>query len=69
MYLGLMSSGFPNLFAITGPGSPSVLSNMMPTIEHHVEWIAACIGFLRENGIREIEPQLEAQESRGGGAR
>ncbi len=63
MYLGLMSRGFPNLFAITGPGSPSVLSNMMPTIEHHVEWIAGCIGFLRENDIREIEPHLEAQES------
>ena len=63
MYLGLMSSGFPNLFAITGPGSPSVLSNMMPTIEHHVEWIAGCIGFLRQAGIREIEPHLEAQDS------
>ena len=63
MYLGLMSNGFPNLFAITGPGSPSVLSNMMPTIEHHVEWIAACIGHLRDNGMGEIEPRLEAQDA------
>ena len=63
MYLGLMSNGFPNLFTITGPGSPSVLSNMMPTIEHHVEWIAECIGFLRDNGIREIEPNLDAQDA------
>ena len=63
MYLGLMSHGFPNLFTVTGPGSPSVLSNMMPTIEHHVEWIADCIAYLRENGIREIEPRLEAQDS------
>ena len=63
MYLGLMAHGFPNLFTVTGPGSPSVLSNMMPTIEHHVEWIADCIGYLRENGIREIEPHLAAQDS------
>ena len=63
MYLGLMSNGFPNLFTVTGPGSPSVLSNMMPTIEHHVEWIAACIGYLRDNGVREIEPELAAQDA------
>ena len=63
MYLGLMTNGFPNLFTVTGPGSPSVLSNMMPTIEHHVEWIADCIGFLRDNGIREIEPGLDAQDA------
>ena len=63
MYLGLMSRGFPNLFTVTGPGSPSVLSNMMPTIEHHVEWIAECIGYLRDHGIREIEPNGNAQES------
>src|SRR5690606_23767748 len=39
-YLGLTIAGFPNLFTITGPGSPSVLTNMIPTIEHHVDWIA-----------------------------
>ena len=42
-YLGLMVAGFPNLFTITGPGSPSVLSNMVLSIEHHVEWIADCL--------------------------
>ena len=63
MYLGLMSNGFPNLFTITGPGSPSVLSNMMPTIEHHVEWIADCLGFLRGNGMSGIEPSLDAQDA------
>ena len=42
-YLGLMSAGFPNLFIITGPGSPSVLSNMIVSIEQHVDWIADCL--------------------------
>ena len=42
-YLGLMTAGFPNLFMITGPGSPSVLSNMMVSIEQHVDWIADCL--------------------------
>ena len=42
-YLGLMSAGFPNLFLITGPGSPSVLSNMIVSIEQHVDWITDCI--------------------------
>ena len=43
-YLGIMVSGFPNLFTITGPGSPSVLSNMVVSIEQHVDWIADCLG-------------------------
>ena len=47
-YLGLGVAGFPNLFTITGPGSPSVLTNMLPSIEQHVEWIADCIGYLRD---------------------
>src|SRR6185369_11769438 len=42
-YLGLMSAGFPNLFVITGPGSPSVLSNMIVSIEQHVDWITDCL--------------------------
>ena len=46
-YLGLTIAGFPNLFTITGPGSPSVLTNMLPSIEQHVEWIADCIEYLR----------------------
>ncbi|HJZ19705.1 MAG TPA: NAD(P)/FAD-dependent oxidoreductase, partial [Bradyrhizobium sp.] len=47
-YLGLMSAGFPNLFIITGPGSPSVLSNMIVSIEQHVDWITDCIGWMRD---------------------
>ena len=62
-YLGLMTAGFPNLFTITGPGSPSVLSNMMVSIEQHVEWISACVGFLRERGLERIEPTLEAEDA------
>ncbi len=46
-YLGLMTAGFPNLFMITGPGSPSVLSNMIVSIEQHVDWIADCLARLR----------------------
>ena len=50
-YLGLATAGFPNLFIVTGPGSPSVLSNMVLSIEQHVDWIADCIGHLRERGL------------------
>lgn len=55
-YLGLMTSGFPNLFMITGPGSPSVLSNMMVSIEQHVDWISDTLDHLRSNGFDTIEP-------------
>src|SRR5690606_8014369 len=44
-YLGIAVAGFPNLFTITGPGSPSVLSNMLVSIEQHVEWISDCIEY------------------------
>lgn len=54
-YLGLMTCGFPNLFIITGAGSPSVLVNMIVGIEHHVEWICDCIGHLRKNSLTTIE--------------
>ena len=57
-YLGLMSVGFPNLFMITGPGSPSVLASMIQAIEQHVDWIADCIAHLHERGARSIEPQI-----------
>ncbi len=57
-HLGLMVSGFPNLFLITGPGSPSVLSNVLPSIEFHVEWIERCVDHL--NG-RTIEATAEAE--------
>ncbi|HYI81831.1 MAG TPA: NAD(P)/FAD-dependent oxidoreductase [Acetobacteraceae bacterium] len=54
-YLGLQVAGFPNLFTITGPGSPSVLCNMPVAIEQHVEWITDCIAHLRERGLGRIE--------------
>lgn len=60
-YLGLMTAGFPNLFVITGPGSPSVLVNMVVGIEQHVEWIADCIGYLEAQGIRTIEADPQAE--------
>jgi cyclohexanone monooxygenase len=61
-YLGLATSGFPNLFTITGPGSPSVLTNMLPSIEQHVEWIADCLHYMRERCLGCIEPTREAEE-------
>ena len=62
-YLGLSVAGFPNLFTITGPGSPSVLSNMIVSIEQHVDWIADCLAYLRERGLGTIEATAEAQEA------
>jgi cyclohexanone monooxygenase len=62
-YLGLMTAGFPNLFTITGPGSPSVLSNMMVSIEQHVDWIADCIARMRARGVRTIEATQEAEDA------
>jgi cation diffusion facilitator CzcD-associated flavoprotein CzcO len=64
-YLGLQAPGYPNLFMITGPGSPSVLTNMPVAIEQHVEWITECIGHLRRNGIDTFEPSVEAARSWG----
>jgi cyclohexanone monooxygenase len=61
-YLGLMSAGFPNLFIITGPGSPSVLSNMIVSIEQHVDWIADCIAWLRERDLVAIEASRDAED-------
>jgi len=60
-YLGLMIAGFPNLFTITGPGSPSVLSNVIVSIEQHVEWIANCISYLRDSGKDTIEASEDEQ--------
>ena len=62
LYLGLMTQGFPNLFMINGPGSPSVLSNMVPSIEQHVEWISDCIAYLRSKNLSAIESTTEAEE-------
>jgi cyclohexanone monooxygenase len=61
-YLGLMSAGFPNLFLITGPGSPSVLSNMIVSIEQHVDWIADCVSYMRERGLDSMEAETSAEE-------
>jgi cation diffusion facilitator CzcD-associated flavoprotein CzcO len=61
-YLGLQVAGFPNLFTVTGPGSPSVLTNMPVAIEQHVEWIADCIAHLRDQGLRSIETTAEAMD-------
>ncbi len=60
-YLGVAIAGFPNLFTITGPGSPSVLSNMPVSIEQHVEWISDCIAHMRANGLTTIEATAEAE--------
>ena len=62
-YLGLQVEGFPNLLTITGPGSPSVLVNMPIAIEQHVEWISDCIEHMRENGMRRIEANLDAEDA------
>jgi len=61
-YLGLSMVGFPNLFTITGPGSPSVLSNMIASIEQHVDWIADCLVHLRKNGFATIEAEPGAED-------
>ena len=61
-YLGLQVPGFPNLFTITGPGSPSVLCNMPVAIEQHVEWITDCIAQMRTHDIATIEATLEATD-------
>jgi cyclohexanone monooxygenase len=60
-YLGLAVAGFPNMFTITGPGSPSVLSNMPVSIEQHVEWITDCIDHMKKNGITLIEAKADAE--------
>jgi cyclohexanone monooxygenase len=60
-YLGLMTAGFPNMFMVTGPGSPSVLSNMMVSIEQHVDWIGDCLSYLNDRQLDCIEPALAAE--------
>ena len=62
-YLGLQVHGFPNLFTVTGPGSPSVLSNMFVSIEQHVDWITECIAYLRVEGLETIEATREAEDA------
>ena len=62
-YLGLQIASFPNLFTITGPGSPSVLCNMPVAIEQHVEWITDCIAHMRSHGVKRVEPTTEAVDT------
>ena len=61
-YLGLAVAGFPNLFTIQGPGSPSAAANFVAAMEQNVEWIGACVSYLREHGFRTIEALPEAQQ-------
>ena len=62
-YLGVMPAGFPNLFTVTGPGSPSVLSNVVKSIEQHVDFIADCVTKMRDAGRNIIEPLEEAEQA------
>ncbi|MGE0224796.1 MAG: flavin-containing monooxygenase [Acetobacteraceae bacterium] len=62
-YLGLMTAGFPNMFMITGPGSPSVLSNMMVSIEQHVDWITDCLVNLGQRQMDCIEATQAAEDA------
>ena len=62
-YLGLMTAGFPNMFLITGPGSPSVLSNMIVSIEQHVDWVADCIAHMRARQLDCIEADRAAEDN------
>jgi cyclohexanone monooxygenase len=61
-YLGVMTAAFPNLFMITGPGSPSVLSNMMVSIEQHVDWVTESIVHMRDQDLETMEPTLKAED-------
>jgi cyclohexanone monooxygenase len=61
-YLGLVTAGFPNLFLITGPGSPSVLSNMVVSIEQHVGWVAEAIEHMRSNGMAVMDADPKAED-------
>ena len=61
-YLGVATAGFPNLFIVTGPGSPSVLVNMMVAIEQHVDWITNCVAYVRDQGVSSIDVTVEAED-------
>jgi cation diffusion facilitator CzcD-associated flavoprotein CzcO len=64
-YLGVQVPGYPNMFTVTGPGSPSVLANMPVAIEQHTQWIARCIGHMRDHGLTRIEADAKAAEEWG----
>jgi hypothetical protein len=61
-YMGLGTAGFPNFFVVAGPGSPSVLTNMVSSIEQHVDWFGDCIEYMRARGLRIIEATPAAEE-------
>ena len=61
-FLGIAASGFPNMFLVTGPGSPGPLSAMVRSIEQHVDWIADCMGWMREQGLAAIEARPDYQD-------
>ncbi|WP_439358579.1 hypothetical protein [Bradyrhizobium sp. DASA03007] len=60
-YIGMAVAGFPNLFLITGPQSPSVFTNMVTSVEQHVDWIAECMAYLKANKRKVIEANAEAE--------
>jgi len=62
-YLGLAVAGFPNMFTVTGPGSPSVLVNVIMAIEQHVEWLAELLGHLRDRGVTQVEADPGHQDA------
>lgn len=62
-YLGVMTHGFPNMFMIAGPGSPSIRSNVMVSIEQHVEWISEFVEYLEKNAVRAVEPSEAAEQA------
>ncbi|MFF9021948.1 flavin-containing monooxygenase [Streptomyces eurythermus] len=64
-HLGLVSAGFPNLFTVLGPLSPSVLTNIAVSLEQQVEWITDCIAHLRRNGVTEIDALPDAEADWG----
>ena len=62
-YLGIMTVGFPNLFMITGPGSPSILTNVVVAIEQHVDWVARCLAYMQTKGLDVTEPEETAENN------
>jgi cyclohexanone monooxygenase len=56
-------SGFPNFFIVTGPGSPSVFTNMVTSVEQHIDWIADCVKYMKKKGATKIEASVDAQEA------
>jgi cyclohexanone monooxygenase len=62
MYLGMTTPGFPNMFAVTGPGSPSITANMVASIEQNVDWICQCIQTMKKNNIASIEAKQSEQK-------